>query len=680
MPAQPNVIPTDRIAATPGEGGRRLAAIPIRYDQLNGQFIGWTYDIGSYVILGRPYQLGEVKITYSPIQTSGGKNSIYKDMLGIDDRTVQTQKATGDYSATQYMINSVLYNGRNLFSLGFVERQAERYSSVNGNTGDASYLTATAIDAAASIASIWVGGRIASGTASRLGNGLWGEVAGGATEAALTTIIQKEGEIPSYELTDPSKLNGNYAKEALTQFTLATVLGAGLPLLGPLMSGAGRSSAKVVWNSPNELNPTRYKIVMPTVSPKSSALLGSVADSSELGILNFAGGEIKVPSGLVFKLPATGSLTTQEALTWLSDISPSLKALLNPNAGLWEQAMQAVQLKNSFMVSARNGMADAHAALQLSMTVPTRTFDELLVMANKKGLFGNAAYKDVMTQAELEMKFRRTVEMPGGCFVAGTSVHTKGGLKPIEQIQVGDWVLSRPESGEGEPAYKQVTRTFSFEDKEVWTLEVCKREDVELRGSTEGLVSRIVATPNHPFWVIGKGWTALYHMAVGDNLITSDGKLVEIGHIEPLYKSRLSADLAFDLWTKNYSDIDGWLLNFSSEIDFQTDVPTKKLISGGGHFDLGLDYNSPESFYRTKVYNLEVDDFHTYCVGPLRVWVHNTNCEDVGGIGRAISQGLVPSNGAGFYQTIAEANAFTGTKKGLILVAENPRPGSLAGC
>lgn len=38
-----------------------------------------------------------------------------------------------------------------------------------------------------------------------------------------------------------------------------------------------------------------------------------------------------------------------------------------------------------------------------------------------------------------------------GCFIAGTLVHTKDGLKPIEQIKVGDWVLSRPENPEGEP-------------------------------------------------------------------------------------------------------------------------------------------------------------------------------------------------------------------------------------
>ena len=33
------------------------------------------------------------------------------------------------------------------------------------------------------------------------------------------------------------------------------------------------------------------------------------------------------------------------------------------------------------------------------------------------------------------------------CFVAGTLVHTDKGLVPIEQIKVGDLVLSRPEDG-----------------------------------------------------------------------------------------------------------------------------------------------------------------------------------------------------------------------------------------
>jgi hypothetical protein len=52
-------------------------------------------------------------------------------------------------------------------------------------------------------------------------------------------------------------------------------------------------------------------------------------------------------------------------------------------------------------------------------------------------------------------------------FCAGTLVHTDKGLVPIEQIKVGDMVLSRPEDGdENTPTeYKRVTRTFKSPEK-----------------------------------------------------------------------------------------------------------------------------------------------------------------------------------------------------------------------
>ena len=46
------------------------------------------------------------------------------------------------------------------------------------------------------------------------------------------------------------------------------------------------------------------------------------------------------------------------------------------------------------------------------------------------------------------------------CFAAGTLIHTINGLVPIENIQVGDLVLAKPENG-GEQSYKPVTQTFS---------------------------------------------------------------------------------------------------------------------------------------------------------------------------------------------------------------------------
>lgn len=36
------------------------------------------------------------------------------------------------------------------------------------------------------------------------------------------------------------------------------------------------------------------------------------------------------------------------------------------------------------------------------------------------------------------------------------------------------------------------------------------------------------------------------------------------------------------------------------------------------------------SVLQVKIFNLEVEDFHTYYVGAKGVWVHNTNCGDIG--------------------------------------------------
>lgn len=44
-------------------------------------------------------------------------------------------------------------------------------------------------------------------------------------------------------------------------------------------------------------------------------------------------------------------------------------------------------------------------------------------------------------------------------------------------------------------------------------------------------------------------------------------------------------------------------------------------------WDLNLnDHNDSKYIYRATVYNIEVEDWHTYFVGELGVWVHNANC------------------------------------------------------
>jgi hypothetical protein len=75
----------------------------------------------------------------------------------------------------------------------------------------------------------------------------------------------------------------------------------------------------------------------------------------------------------------------------------------------------------------------------------------------------------------------------------------------------------------------------------------------------------IESTYNHPFWVEGKGWTFVKDLKVGDLLVQSDGNTLKIDSIELEHK-------------------------------------------------------------QVTVYNMTVDEFHTYFVSDLGIWVHNTNC------------------------------------------------------
>ncbi|OAS14692.1 polymorphic toxin-type HINT domain-containing protein [Paenibacillus oryzisoli] len=136
------------------------------------------------------------------------------------------------------------------------------------------------------------------------------------------------------------------------------------------------------------------------------------------------------------------------------------------------------------------------------------------------------------------------------CFTAGTKVQTDEAEKNIEDIEVGDRVLSKDEKT-GEVAYREVTATFNHETDEIYKILV--------GGQT------IESTFNHPFYVEGKGWTFVKDLKIGDMLVQSDGNTLKIDSIELEHKN-------------------------------------------------------------VTVYNMTVEEFHTYFVSGLGIWVHNTSC------------------------------------------------------
>jgi len=210
-----------------------------------------------------------------------------------------------------------------------------------------------------------------------------------------------------------------------------------------------------------------------------------------------------------------------------------------------------------------------------------------------------------------------TLRYEPACFAAGTLVHTKEGLKPIETIKVGDWVLSKHESGEGEREYKRVTQTFKHEDREVVKFLCCVMR--------AGTVDRcnLVVTAEHPIWVQGKGWkpaSKIKYSFPDTVLEVVDGNYSYSGGNVRLFKTE-DPEVA---WHPSHDSAEmrqgkGWRLH----------VPTAKHTEQDVFIGIESVRRSgrvkPEDLYRTTVYNIEVEDFHTYYVGEAGAWVHNKN-------------------------------------------------------
>ncbi|MNO24961.1 tRNA(Glu)-specific nuclease WapA precursor [compost metagenome] len=105
------------------------------------------------------------------------------------------------------------------------------------------------------------------------------------------------------------------------------------------------------------------------------------------------------------------------------------------------------------------------------------------------------------------------------CFIAGTKVQTDEGEKNIEDIEVGDKVLSKDENNsDGELAYKEVTGLYRNQRDDIIKLYVGEQI--------------IETTNNHPFWVEEKGWVFADELQARDKLQKADGSNLTIDKVE----------------------------------------------------------------------------------------------------------------------------------------------------
>lgn len=228
-----------------------------------------------------------------------------------------------------------------------------------------------------------------------------------------------------------------------------------------------------------------------------------------------------------------------------------------------------------------------------------------------------------------------------GCFPAGTRITTDKGIVPIEQIKVGDRVLSKPKSGEGELVFKPVIRTMIYEDKELWQLtyvEIKPNTDISKltirklkQIARKDTFTTIKATPNHPFWVEGVDWTPLHHLEYGQTIRSKkNGALCMIFEVSPVFLTSLDNVVAqssirnildADKKGQEIDDVDYYNFprygndGYVKEFLGGEDAPSPLIVEGYEPIEVLQDV------YTTTVYNFEVEDFHTYYVWDL--WVYD---------------------------------------------------------
>ena len=130
--------------------------------------------------------------------------------------------------------------------------------------------------------------------------------------------------------------------------------------------------------------------------------------------------------------------------------------------------------------------------------------------------------RDSVLAYERQQVYLENRRIPGckwiSCFVAGTPVMTAEGLKPIEQIQVGELVQARNEFT-GETRWQRVEEIIVTHDREVWDYVF-----VDSLGNEETLG----ATPIHPFHTPSGAWVEVGQLELGAQVSSLDGRVLRL--------------------------------------------------------------------------------------------------------------------------------------------------------
>lgn len=136
--------------------------------------------------------------------------------------------------------------------------------------------------------------------------------------------------------------------------------------------------------------------------------------------------------------------------------------------------------------------------------------------------FGLADNFETAVNIAMSLRGRAPLEaestMYGICFVAGTLIQIPSGFKNIEDLQAGDIVYAvGPETHN--LTQKPVVRVFHNLNQPILRVSI---------SNGAGKQEVFGATPEHPFWVEGKGWTPARVLQAGDRLFSASPEVWKV--------------------------------------------------------------------------------------------------------------------------------------------------------
>lgn len=239
----------------------------------------------------------------------------------------------------------------------------------------------------------------------------------------------------------------------------------------------------------------------------------------------------------------------------------------------------------------------------------------------------------------------------GTGFPAGTLVHTKTGLIPIHEIKVGDMVLSRSKWGGKDTLteYRCVSRVFCSREELIYRLVYCdpkENEEYEYASGKKLKVNMLFLSEEYPVWnETEKDWMPTFTLKLGhyvelssfdsnkEYIVLSVYPVLKVDnyHIESNKEALIDlTKVGFCCADKNSGD--DMILNTSDGIkaytiqDWNSEYDFEHSYDGIPEEDIDYLYSlnvSTNGVLSTDVYNLEVEDFHTYFVGVDGIWVHD---------------------------------------------------------